>query len=397
VATTPLEDVKVLDMSQVLAGPLAAMLLGDMGCDVIKVEPLGGEATRHSFGTAAPWGETPGYLSVNRNKRSIALDLKSERGREVLLGLAARSDVVIQNFRPGVAERLGLSYEQLTRANDRLIVCSISGFGATGPHAHRGGYDMMAQAMSGIMSVTGEADGAPCRCGVPVADIGTGLFAAVGILGALMSRQTTGRGCKVETNLYDSALAYAVWDSAQYWATGAVPRALGSAHQMNAPYQAYRCKDGYVTVGANNPKLWRRLCDALDHPEWDDDPRFASATERVTHMTALAREIEASIAGKTRDEVEALLERFDVPVGAVRTYDEVFDDAIRATDGMTLTAEYGGHAATFLGSALKVDGARLALRRRPPELGEHTEEVLCWLGLSAEEVGELRSLGVVGG
>lgn len=390
-----LKDVRVIDASQVLAGPFAAMVLGDLGCDVIKVEPLEGEATRRSFGTKAPWGETPGFLNLNRNKRSIALDLKSADGLAIFHRLAARGDVVIENFRPGVAERLGIAYEQLKPLNERLVFCSVSAFGNSESHANRGGYDIMAQAMSGLMSVTGEAHGAPCRSGVPVADIGAGLFAAIGILGALISRDQTGHGSVVETSLLDSALAYAVWESTQYWSSGAVPKALGSAHPMNAPYAAFRCDDGYITVGANNDKLWDRLCDALARPEWRTDPRFNSPEQRVLHKEALAAQIESSLAGKKRSEVEALLGRFKVPAGAVRTYDEVLDEEERAAGGMVGHAEYRGHPVRFLASPVKVDGARIGPDRPPPGLGEHTAEILGWLGFSTQETVELRSRGVV--
>lgn len=391
----PLKDVRVIDASQVLAGPFAAMLLGDLGCDVIKVEPLDGEATRRSFGTKASWGETPGFLSVNRNKRSIALDLKSDRGTEVFHQLAAQCDVVIQNYRPGVAERLGISYADLKPVNERLVFCSISGFGSSGPYAQRSGYDIIAQAMSGIMSVTGEAGGAPCRAGVPLADLGTGMFAATAILGALISREETGQGSLIEASLVDSAIAYAVWESTQYFNFGEVPRALGSAHHMNAPYQAFHCADGYVTIGANNEALWGRLCAALRHPEWQEDQRFFSQAQRVLHKGELAEEIEKSIADKKRSEVEEILAGFGVPAGAVRTYDEVFDDQEGAEGGMVEHAEYAGHSVRYLGSSLKMDGSRIVSRRRPPRLGEHTDEVLGWLGMNPGEIDDLRAHGVV--
>ncbi len=390
-----LRDVRVIDVSQVLAGPFAAMMLGDLGCDVIKVEPPAGEATRHSFGTPASWGETPGFLSVNRNKRSMTLDLKSDRGQAIFHKLVARSDVVIQNFGPGVAERLGIAYEQLRSFNEKLVFCPISAFEPSGPYARRTAYDIIAQAMSGIMSVTGEAGGAPCRCGVPVADIGTGLVAAFGILAALVSREETGRGCVVQTNLLDSSLAFAVWDQGQYWYHGEVPKPFGSGHPLNAPYQAFRCADGYVTIGANNESLWQRFCEALKHPEWEKDPRFEFAAQRVLHREELVAEIESALANKKRSEVEQALEPFGVPVGAVRTFDEVFDGEEHAVDGMVQEAQYSGRTVKFLGSPLKFNGSRIKTWRPPPGLGEHTDEILTWLGLAAEEVEDLRSKGVV--
>jgi formyl-CoA transferase len=294
-----------------------------------------------------------------------------------------------------VAERLGIGYEQLKPLNDRLIFCSISGFGSTGPFSNRAGYDIIAQAMSGIMSVTGQPGGDPCRCGVPVADLSTGIFATVGILGALARREETGLGGLVETSLLDSALAYSVWESTRYWCSGEVPGAQGSGHHMNAPYAAFRCADGYVTIGANNERLWGRLCRALGHAEWQDDPRFATAPLRVEHTDELAAEIERSIAGKKRSEVEDLLLESDVPVGAVRRYDEVLDGEEALEDGMVQHATYSGQPVRFLASPIKLNGARIGAGARPPRLGELTDEVLGWLGLSAEQIGELRSGGVV--
>jgi crotonobetainyl-CoA:carnitine CoA-transferase CaiB-like acyl-CoA transferase len=397
-AARPLAGVRVLDVSQVLAGPFTSMVLADLGCDVIKIEPPEGEAMRSSFGSIAAWGETPGFLSMNRNKRSVAIDLKSEEGLAVFRELVKTADVVVQNFRPGVAKRLRISYQDLRSVNPRIICCSISGFGSTGPLATRSGYDMIAQAMSGIMSITGEPGQAPCRAGVPVADIGAGLFAAAGVLGALIGREKTGVGCEVEASLYDSGLAYTVWEATQYWYTGEVPQALGSGHRMNAPYQAFECADGYVTIAANNNRTWARLCDALEHPEWVDDPRLVTAEVRLRHTDVLTEKIEAAIAGMDRVAVEVLLERFQVPVGAVRSMDEVLDAEELVDGGMVQHGDYAGGAVRYLGSPIKLDGHRITGDgRRPPRLGEHVDEVLAELGFDAEQISRLRSAGVLAG
>jgi formyl-CoA transferase len=397
-ALRPLSGVRVLDVSQVLAGPFTSMLLADLGCDVIKIEPPEGEAMRSSFGSVAEWGETPGFLSMNRNKRSVAVDLKSEEGLSVFRKLVETADVVVQNFRPGVAQRLGIGYQDLRRVNPRIICCSISGFGSVGPNATRSGYDMVAQAVSGIMSITGEPGEAPCRAGVPVADIGAGLFAATGVLSALIGRAKTGVGCEVEASLYDSALAYTVWEATQYWYTGEVPRALGSGHRMNAPYQAFRCADGYVTIGANNNRTWGRLCEALEHPEWRDDPRLVTAEVRLRHTDVLTEKIEAALADLDRDAVEVLLERFLVPVGAVRGMDEVLDAEEQVDGGMVLHSNYAGGSVRYLGSPIKLNGARVTGDgRRPPRLGEHVDELLTELGFDAEQIDTLRAAGVLAG
>jgi crotonobetainyl-CoA:carnitine CoA-transferase CaiB-like acyl-CoA transferase len=394
----PLSHIRVLDVSQVLAGPFTSMLLGDLGCDVIKIEPPQGEAMRSSFGSVADWGETPGFLSMNRNKRSVAIDLKSEQGLAVFRRLVETADVVVQNFRPGVAERLGISYEDLKAVNSRIICCSISGFGSVGPNSTRSGYDMIAQAVSGIMSITGEPGGPPCRAGVPVADIGAGLFAAAGVLSAIIGREASGEGCEVEASLYDSALAYTVWEATQYWYTGEVPAALGSGHRMNAPYQAFRCADGYVTIGANNNATWSRLCDALEHPEWRDDPRLVTAEERLRHTGVLTEKIDSALAQLSRDEVEALLERFQVPVGGVRGIDEALDAEEAADTGMVLHGDYAGGAVRYLGSPIKLNRQRIGDGgRRPPRLGEHSDEILAELGIGTEEIGRLRAAGVLAG
>jgi formyl-CoA transferase len=395
-APKPLAGVRVLDVSQVLAGPFTSMLLGDLGCDVIKIEPPEGEAMRSSFGSVAAWGETPGFLSMNRNKRSVAVDLKSDDGLAVFRKLAETADVVISNFRPGVAQRLGIGYHDLKKVNPRIICCSISGFGSVGPNATRSGYDMIAQAVSGIMSITGEPGEAPCRAGVPVADIGAGLFAAAGVLSALIGREKTGEGCEVEASLYDAALAYTVWEATQYWYTGEVPQPLGSGHRMNAPYQAFRCADGYVTIGANNNRTWGRLCEALEHPEWRDDARLVTAEERLRHTDVLTEKIEAALTGLDRDAVEVLLERFGVPVGAVRGMDEVLDAEEQVDGGMVVHGDYAGGAVRYLGSPIKLNGQRVAGDgRRPPRLGEHVDEVLAELGFDDEQIGRLRASGVL--
>lgn len=392
-----LAEIRVLDVSQVLAGPFAAMLLGDLGCDVIKVEPIDGDVTRHSFGPPQPWGESPGFLNVNRNKRSLALDLKSHDGRSIFYDLVARSDVIVENYRPGTVERLGIGYEDLRRRNKGLIYCSISGFGSWGRYAERGGYDILAQAMSGIMSVTGEEGGEPCKCGVPLADVGAGLLAVVGVLAALAERSTTGEGRLVETSLLEAALSYVIWEATQYWWTGQVPAPMGSAHRMNAPYQAFRCVDGYITIGANTDALWRSLCDALRHPEWKDDPRFSTGADRLHNRGQLQELLEDTIKAMTRRELEVLLNQWGVPAAPVKRIDEVLEDPYLRERGMLQEFDYHGVAAKVLGCAIKFDKQPVALKRRPPLVGEHTEPILEWLGRTRQDVEKLRHRGIIRG
>ncbi|HEU5320915.1 MAG TPA: CoA transferase, partial [Methylomirabilota bacterium] len=279
---TALEGIRVLDQTQVMAGPFCTMLLADMGADVIKIEPPGGEATRR-MGLAQAPGVSAAFLAVNRNKRGMTLDLKRPSGVALLKRLAATADVLVENYRPGVARRLGVDYETLRAVNPRLVYCSISGFGQTGPYASRGGYDLVAQGMSGIMSATGSEGGPPVKVGVPVTDLGAGLFGVLGILCALRARHRTGRGQIVDASLFEAGLALSVWEATEYWFTGHAPRALGTAHRLNAPYQAFRARDGWFTVGAANDRLWPRFAALLGLEHLVDEPRFATVAARLAH------------------------------------------------------------------------------------------------------------------
>ena len=271
----PLAGVRVLDISQVMAGPYACMLLADLGADVIKVEPPGGgDQTRGAMGFKMKGNDSLGFLNMNRNKRSVTLNLKSKAGREVLLRMVKDADILLENYRPGAMKRLGLGYEVISEINPRLVYTSISGFGQTGPWSDRPGFDLMAQAMSGVMSVTGYPGGPPVKAGVPVADIGCALFAVYATLSAYIGAKASGLGQHVDASLFDSALAFSVWDICDYWGTGKPPEPLGTSNKMTAPYQAMACSDGYFVMGANNQKLWLQLCQLLDRTDLASDPRF---------------------------------------------------------------------------------------------------------------------------
>jgi formyl-CoA transferase len=260
----PLVGVKVLDISQVMAGPYTCMLLADMGADVIKVEPPGsGDQTRGAMGFKMKGPDSMGFLNMNRNKRSITINLKSDAGKKILFELVKDADILVENYRPGVMKKLGASYEVLSKINPRLVYASISGFGQSGPWADRPGFDLMAQAMSGVMAMTGHGDGKPVKAGVPVADIGCALFATYGILSAYIGAKNTGQGQYIDASLFDSALAFSIWDTAEYWGTGKPPVALGTANRMSAPYQAVKAKNEYFVMGATNNKLWQKLCEIL--------------------------------------------------------------------------------------------------------------------------------------
>ncbi len=390
----PLAGVRVLDISQVMAGPFASMLLGDLGADVIKIEPPGaGDQTRGAMGFKMKGSDSLGFLNLNRNKRSVALNLKTDAGREIFYKLVETADIVIENYRPGVMQRLRCDYETLRQINPRLIYASISGFGQTGPWASRPGFDLMAQAMSGIMSVTGHPGGPPAK-GVPVADIGCGLFTIYAVLAAYIGQQQSGKGQYIDASLFDAALAFSVWDVADYWGTGAVPTALGTANRMSAPYQAVRAKDGYFVMGAPNQKLWQLLCETLDRKDLLDDPRFKDISTRLANRVALIEDLEKSFATKTSEEWVEVLLAVGIPAGPIHTYPEAFESAHGRHREMRLEIDHPIEGKVpNIGFPVKLNGTPQQVRRHPPLLGEHTEAILTELGVDAATVQELKARG----
>jgi crotonobetainyl-CoA:carnitine CoA-transferase CaiB-like acyl-CoA transferase len=394
-APRALEGIRVIDMTQVLAGPFCCMLLGDMGADVIKVEPPGGETTRHMEFELAPGVSAP-FLAVNRNKRGITLDLKRPGGVAILKRLVATADVLVENYRPGVARRLGIDDNTLRSINSRLIYCSISGFGQTGPYADRGGYDLIAQGMSGIMSATGSPDGPPVKVGVPVADLGAGLFGVVGILCALRARRVTGRGQFVDTSLFEAGLALSAWEATEYWYTGQIPRRLGTAHRLNAPYQAFRASDGHFTVGAANSRLWPRFCHLLGLDRLIDDPRFATVADRVKNQPELERVIEEVTVRHSRAHWLVDCEAAGIPAGPINSVPEALADPHAQARGMVEEYDYPGVGRVkALGNPVKLSRSPAGLFKGAPRLGEDNDSALGELGLSASEIGALRAGGAI--
>ena len=389
-----LDGLRVLDVTQVMAGPFCAMLLCDLGADVIKVEPPSGDSTRQMPGAVA--GDSPSFNAVNRGKRSVVLNLKTSGGRDAFVRLARSTDILIENYRPGVMAALGLDYPTLSALNPRVIYASISGYGQTGPSRDKGGFDLIAQGVAGIMSVTGEAGGAPVKAGVPLTDLGAGLFATVGIFAALEARHRTGVGQHVDTSLVDAGVALSVWEATEYFSGIGVPQALGSAHRMNAPYQAIRCADGFITLGAANERLFRRLCDVLGHTEWTTMPEFADNASRVRTRAALAARIESITAEHPRSHWLALLEANDIPCGPINDYAQVFADPQVQAREMVVEVDHPtlGRLRT-LGSPLKMSGTPPDVRRRAPLLGEHTDAVLREAGFRDEEIAALREAGAI--
>jgi crotonobetainyl-CoA:carnitine CoA-transferase CaiB-like acyl-CoA transferase len=378
-----------------MAGPFASMLLADMGADVIKVEPPEGEHARHVGLEAAP-GVAASFLAVNRGKRGLTLDLKRPEGVTVLKRLVATADVLVENYRPGVARRLGVDYETLAAINPRLIYCSISGFGQTGPYAGRGGYDLIAQGMAGIMSATGSDGGPPVKVGVPIADLGAGLFALLGILSALRARRITGRGQQVDTSLFEAALALSAWEATEYWYTGEIPKRLGTAHRLNAPYQAFRASDGYFTVGAANEKLWPIFARLLGLDALTRDPRFTGVGNRVKNRVALEKEIEAVTSRQTRAHWLARCEEAGIPAGPIYTIPEAQADPHAQARGMVQELEHPqAGRVKALGNPVKLSRSPAALGAAAPLLGADTDAVLAGIGYSSAEITALRARKVV--
>ncbi len=388
-ASLALDGVRVVDLTQVMAGPFCTMILGDLGADVVKVEPPGrGDISRRMGGQGMELeGEDNApFLALNRNKRSVALNLKDEAQLRAFYSLVESADVVVENFRPGVTERLGIDYDRLVEHRPDLIYASISGFGQSGPYARRPGFDLIAQGMSGIMSVTGEPGGKPVKCGVPISDLSAGLYAAVAILAAYVHRQRTGQGQYLDTSLFEAALSLSVWESAELWSTGSVPRPFGSAHRLNAPYQALKTAEGYVIVGAVSRKQWESLCEVVGRPGLADDERFRTNRARMDHLNELVRELEDALASATSEEwVERLVEA-GVPAGPIYDYRKVFDDPHTKVREMVLEYTHPVEGAVkTLGFPYKMRATPARIRRPAPLLGEHDEEIFAELGVSPPE------------
>ena len=392
-----LTGLTVLDLSRVLSGPFATMTLADLGADVVKIEQPGtGDDTRQ-WGPPFQGGEAAYFLSVNRNKRSLAVDLKSADGLALVRELAGRADVVVENFRPGTAARLGLGYHDLAAENFGLVYASISGYGQTGPDSHRAGYDAIAQARSGIMSVTGEADGPPVRVGVSSADLVAGMWAVIGILAALRERDRSGHGQWVDISLLDGSVSWLTYVAAGYFATGTRPPRYGSAHPTIAPYQGFATKDGDLMLAVGNDEIWRRFDPVAGLDELVDDPRFATNPQRVSHRDELLPLVAAAMTSRTSAQWIELLDAAGVPVGPIQTVDEVMTDPQVLARGMVGEVEHptAGTLRT-VNCPVRLTATPPQVRTAPPTLGQHTDEVLAELGLDRARIGELRARGAVG-
>ena len=390
----PLAGVKVLELAQIMAGPTCGLMLADLGADVIKVERVpGGDDTRR-MDRPSVRGESASFMAMNRNKRGIALNLKLPAAQEALKRMAAKADVITENYRKGTMEKLGVGYASLRALNPGLIYCSISGYGRTGPYAEKGGYDLIAQGASGLMSVTGEPGRAPVKSGGPVCDINAGLLAALGVVSAYIHRLKTGQGQLVDTSLFEAGIQQLYWQAAIYFATNEVPGPTGSAHILSAPYQAFRAADGWLTIGGANQANWERLVRVLDAPQWLADPRFASNAERMKHLDALTEVMNRQIREWKVKDLIAALDAAGVPCGPINTMAEVAADPHVLAREMVVELEHPRAGRTrALGLPLKLSRTPGKVSRPAPVLGQHTREVLGEFGFSRTEIDALVASG----
>ena len=392
----PLEGVNVLDLTNVMAGPYCSMVLGDMGAEVVKIESFpDGDASRRFDPKIND--ESYCFAVLNSNKRSLALDLKAARGKEIFMRLAAKADIVIENFRPGVVRKLGIDYDAISRFNPGVIYASMSGFGQTGPYGSKGGFDIIAQGLSGIMMMTGYPGGRPAKVGIAMNDIACGVTALSGILGAYIGKLRSGQGQYLETSLLEAGLAWTPWEFGAYFGSGEVPGATGTRHRRTAPYQAYRTQDGYVTAGASNDKLWNNFCRMVcERPNWLTDPRFATSAARLEHIDDLEREIEVIFTTRPTAHWVERLDTAEVPGGPVYGYDQIMNDPHIKARNMVVDIDHPriGPMKT-LGLPLKSTGELTAIRKPAPWLGQHSAEILSAIGYADADIEALFADGVV--
>ncbi|HVH56057.1 MAG TPA: CoA transferase [Vicinamibacterales bacterium] len=395
--TAPLEGILVVDFTRVLSGPYCTMQLADMGARVIKVEQPGkGDDTR-AWGPPFLNGESAYFLSINRNKESLALDLKHPEATHIIDALLARADVLVENFRPGTMERLGLGYESVSRRFPRLVYCAISGFGQTGPRTKEPGYDAVVQAEGGLMSITGDADGQPFRLGVAISDIASGMFAAQGIAFALLARERTGKGQLVDVGMLDATAALLTYQAGIYFATGRTPGRMGNRHPTIVPYETFAASDGDFVIAVGNDEQWRRLCASAELEHLAMDERFATNRARVTNYSTLRPLLAETLRARTRSEWVDLLRPAGVPCGSVREVAEVLEDPQLAARGMIQELEHAvAGKMRVTGVPIKLSDTPGTVRTPPPALGQHTTDILARdVGMSPQEIARLRGTGAI--
>lgn len=394
--TGPLSGVRVLEITQIMSGPTCGLLLADLGADVIKIEKTQGGDDARGYRDPQVGGVSGPFMMMNRNKRGLALDLKSEQGRALLLRMVKQADVLVENFRGGTMDRLGLGYEVLKAHNPGLIYCAITGYGRSGPYADKGGFDLIAQGFAGLMSITGEPGRPPVKSGSAVSDMNAGILAALGILAAYIHKLKTGKGQVVDTSLSDAALQQTYWHAAVWFATQQSPQPTGSAHLLTAPYQAFEASDGWINIGGANQTNWERICDVLGHPDWKTDARFATNRDRMVHLDELVDLMNAVVRTRTRAEWQAAFDAAGVPAGPVHTIGEALSHPQTLARGMVVDLVHPQAGPTrAIGCPIHFSASPERTSTPAPLLGQHTREVLQAFGLDAAEIDALLAAGVV--
>ncbi|MES2841163.1 MAG: CoA transferase [Pseudomonadota bacterium] len=394
--TGPLAGLRVLEVTQIMSGPTCGLLLADMGADVIKIEKIPGGDDARGYRDPQVGGVSAPFMMMNRNKRGLALNLKSPKGRALLLKMVKNADVLVENFRGGTMDKLGLGYEALKAENSGLIYCTITGYGRTGPYADKGGFDLIAQGFAGLMSITGEAGRPPAKSGNAVSDMNAGILAALGILAAYIHKLKTGEGQVVDTSLSDAALQQTYWHAAVWFATQRSPEPTGSAHILTAPYQAFEASDGWINIGGANQTNWERICDVLGHPEWRGDARFATNSDRMAHLDVLVGLMNAVVRTRTREQWQTAFDAAGVPAGPVHTIGEALSHPQTIARGMVVEVDHPQAGLTrAVGCPIHFSASPDRSSTPAPLLGQHTREVLREFDLAEAEIDTLVAEGVI--
>ena len=393
----PIAEVRVLELAQIMAGPACGLMLADLGAEVIKIEKTAGGDDTRKFLPPDINGESAAFMMMNRNKKGLALNLKEQEGINIFKKMVEQSDVVIENFRKGTLEKLGIGYEDLKKINPKIILCEISGYGRTGPYADKGGFDLVAQGMSGLMSITGESsDKPPMKVGAPLTDITAGILGATGVLAALINRDKTGKGQRVDTSLYEAGIVHTYWQSAIAGATGKSPGPLGSAHPLTAPYQAFKTKDNWITIGASNQNNWMNLLNAIQRIDLQGDDRFKDNNSRMKNLEALAPILQEELLKKTSNEWIKIFDEKGLPCGPINSITEMYNDPHTLDRKMVIEVDNKkAGKSKAIGMPIKFSDTNANTEIGAPNFGQHTDEILIQFGYSAEQIKDYKDKGIV--